>query len=89
MPKLKKPLQSDHTCCKTNQKDESTGLEEALQSMAKGEKAVFSCPVEYARGSTLLPEPPRVVDRVEFELQLLSLVQVTCLLNLVASVVIG
>lgn len=53
-----------------------SGLEEGLQSMAKGEKAVVSCPVEYARGSTLLPEPPGAVDRIEFELQLLSLVQV-------------
>lgn len=51
------------------------GLEEGLSTMTKGEKAVISCPAEYAKGASLLPDPPGV-DRVEFELQLLSLVQV-------------
>lgn len=50
-----------------------SGLEEGLSNMTKGEKAVFSCPTEYARGSSLLPDPPDHPDRVEFELHLLSL----------------
>lgn len=44
--------------------------------MTKGEKAVVSCPAEYARDCTALPDPPDSHDRVEFELQLLSLTQV-------------
>ena len=47
--------------------------------MTKDEIAVISCPREHAGGGTLLPDPPGV-DRVEFELQLLSLVQVKWLL---------
>lgn len=52
------------------------GLEEGLMSMSKGEKAVLSCPRDCASGGTLLPAPPDEADRVEFELQLLSLIQV-------------
>ena len=44
--------------------------------MTRGEKAVFSCPAEYARGSSLLPNPPSNSDRVELELHLLGLTQV-------------
>ena len=44
--------------------------------MTRGEKAILSCPAEYARGGTLLPEPPDQPVRVEFEVQLLSLTQV-------------
>lgn len=54
----------------------ATGVEEGLQNMTKGEQAVFSCPAEYARGSSLLPDPPGHSDRVEFDLHLLSLTQV-------------
>lgn len=57
--------------------DLHTGLEEGLSSMARGEKAVVSCPAEYARGSSLLPDPPDQPDRVEFELHLLNLTQVS------------
>ena len=46
--------------------------------MVKGEKAVISCPAEYARNSSLLPDPPGQPDRVEYELQLLQLTQVEC-----------
>lgn len=53
------------------------GLEESLSNMARGEKAVFSCPAEYARGSSLLPNPPSNSDTVELELHLLSLTQVS------------
>ena len=45
-------------------------------NMSKGEKAVLSCPREYATGGTLLPAPPDDAERIEFELQLLSLIQV-------------
>lgn len=51
--------------------------------MVKGEKAVISCPAEYATNSALLPRPPDHPDRVEFELHLLNLAQV-CLCNLQA-----
>ena len=54
----------------------SAGLEEGLSSMVKGERAVISCPAEYASNSTLLPQPPDQLDRVEFELHLISLAQV-------------
>lgn len=53
-----------------------TGLEEALSSMTQGEKAVFSCPTEYVRGSSLLPDPPHQPDRVELDLHLLRFSQV-------------
>ncbi|KAL0030965.1 hypothetical protein WJX79_005290 [Trebouxia sp. C0005] len=53
-----------------------SGLEEALSSMTQGEKAVFSCPTEYVRGSSLLPDPPHQPDRVELDLHLLRFSQV-------------
>lgn len=53
------------------------GLEESLSNMSRGEKAIFSCPAEYAQGSSLLPNPPSTSDRVELELHLLSLTQVS------------
>ena len=44
--------------------------------MVRGEKSVFSCPTQYVRGSTLLPDPPHQPDRVELDLHLLSFAQV-------------
>ena len=45
--------------------------------MVKGEGAVISCPAEYACDGSMLPRPPGQPDRVEFELHLLSLAQVS------------
>lgn len=47
-------------------------------SMSRRETAVLSCPRQYACGGTLLPAPPDEADRVEFEVHLLSLIQVRC-----------
>ena len=44
--------------------------------MTQGEKAIFSCPTQYVRGSSLLPDPPHQPDRVELDLHLLSFSQV-------------
>ena len=47
--------------------------------MAKGERAYISCPASTARlkdGAALLPDPPDGVDRVEYEVELLSMIQV-------------
>jgi hypothetical protein len=58
------------------------GFEEAVCSLAKLERAIVSCPAGKARPGTdagansLLPAPPEGADRVEFELQLLSVIQV-------------
>ncbi|KAL3145165.1 hypothetical protein ABBQ38_001764 [Trebouxia sp. C0009 RCD-2024] len=53
-----------------------SGLEEGLSSMVKGERAVISCPAQYACGGSMLPHPPGHPERVEFELHLLTLAQV-------------
>lgn len=48
-------------------------------SIAKGEKAYLSCPASKARSqnpAALLPDPPDGVDRVEYEVELLSMIQV-------------
>ena len=52
-------------------------LEEGLSSMAKSEKAILSCPIEAggAQGH-LLPPVPEGVDRVEYEVELHSMIQV-------------
>jgi hypothetical protein len=52
------------------------GLEEGVGSLAKGERAFVSCPADSARGGTLVPDPPPDVDRVEYELELVSMLQV-------------
>jgi FKBP-type peptidyl-prolyl cis-trans isomerase len=52
------------------------GLEEAVASLAKGERAIVSCPASLASGGDLLPAPPSSIERVEFELELLSMLQV-------------
>ena len=56
------------------------GFEEAVCSLAKSERAIVSCPASKAQSSApgrpcLLPPPPEHVDRVEFELELLSMLQ--------------
>ncbi len=48
-------------------------------SLAKLERAIVSCPAAKARPKGpggLVPPPPDGIDRVEFELQLLSMLQV-------------
>lgn len=52
------------------------GLEEAVGSLARGERSFVSCPADQASGGELLPAPPAGVERVEFELELLSMLQV-------------
>ena len=55
------------------------GFEEGVCSMAKGERAYVSCPASTARSkdtAALLPDPPDGVDRVEYEVELLSMIQV-------------
>ncbi len=55
-------------------------------SLAKGERAYISCPASRARlkdSGAHLPDPPDGVDRVEYEVELLSMIQVcdtSCLL---------
>ena len=54
------------------------GLEEGVCSLAKGERAYISCPASKARSAgaaALVPDPPGEADRVEYELELLSMVQ--------------
>lgn len=56
-----------------------SGFEEAVCSLAKLERAIVSCPAQKAQRpepGVLLPPPPDGTDRVEFELQLLSMIQV-------------
>ena len=55
------------------------GFEEGVCSLAKGERAYISCPASRARlkdTGALLPDPPDGVDRVEYEVELLSMIQV-------------
>jgi hypothetical protein len=52
------------------------GLEEGVGSLAKGERAFVSCPADSARGGTLVPDPPADVDRVKYEMELVSMLQV-------------
>lgn len=55
------------------------GYEDAVCSLAKLERAIVSCPAAKARHKgpgCLVPAPPNGVDRVELELQLLSMIQV-------------
>ena len=59
-----------------------TSVTEAVCSLAKLERAIVSCPAEKAQssgrgGGALVPAPPSNVDRVELELQLLSMLQVS------------
>lgn len=52
-------------------------LEEGLGSMAKAEKAILSCPIEAGKPKDqLLPPAPDGIDRVEFEVELHSMIQV-------------
>ena len=54
------------------------GLEEGVCSLAKGERAYISCPASKARSAgaaALVPDPPMEADRVEYELELLSMIQ--------------
>lgn len=55
------------------------GLEDGVCALAKQERAIVSCPAAKARHAgpgSLVPPPPDGIDRVEFELQLLSMLQV-------------
>ncbi|KAK9805627.1 hypothetical protein WJX72_008874 [[Myrmecia] bisecta] len=52
------------------------GLEEGLSSVVKGERAIISVPAALAKGGTLLPAPPDGAERVEYEVELLSMLQV-------------
>ena len=55
------------------------GFEEGICSLAKGERAFISCPASKARSQgspALLPDPPDGADRVEFEVELLRMIQV-------------
>lgn len=53
------------------------GFEEAVCSLAKLERAIVSCPAGKAHSpGSVLPPPPEGADRVEFELHLLSMIQV-------------
>lgn len=55
----------------------SRHLEEGVSAMAKTERAILSCPVEPEDlDDPLLPQPPAGVDRVEYEVELHSMVQV-------------
>jgi hypothetical protein len=49
-------------------------LEEGISAMAKSEHAIISCPSERVEG--LIPLPPEGVDRVEYEVELHSMIQV-------------
>jgi len=49
-------------------------LEEGISAMAKGEHAFISCPDD--KGGKLIPQPPEGVDRVEYEVELHSMIQV-------------
>ena len=55
-------------------------VEEGLGAMTRGEHAVISCAradaLAGAHARALLPSPPGTTERAEFELQLLSMVQV-------------
>ena len=56
-------------------------LEEGISGMAKAERAFLSCPAETGGSSGgssagLIPPPPAGVDRVEYEAELHSMVQV-------------
>ncbi|EIE22917.1 hypothetical protein COCSUDRAFT_64037 [Coccomyxa subellipsoidea C-169] len=56
-----------------------SGFEDAVCSLAKLERAIVSCPAAKARPKGpggLVPPPPDGIDRVELELQLLSMLQV-------------
>ena len=56
-----------------------TGFEGGICSIAKGERAYISCPASKARSegsAALLPDPPDGAERVEFEVELLSMIQV-------------
>lgn len=51
-------------------------LEEGLSAMAKSEKAFVSCPAEERSGdASLLPPTPEGIDRIEYEVELHSMVQ--------------
>ena len=55
------------------------GFEDGICSLAKGERAFISCPASKARSEgppALLPDPPDGADRVEFEVELLRMIQV-------------
>ena len=55
------------------------GFEDGICSLAKGERAFISCPASKARSAgppALLPDPPDGADRVEFEVELLEMIQV-------------
>lgn len=61
-----------------------TGFEDGVCALAKLERAIVSCPAGKAQHSEpggLLPPPPDGIDRVEFELQLLSMIQVPLCLH--------
>lgn len=49
-------------------------LEEGIGAMAKSEHAMISCAGE--KGGGLIPAPPQGVDRVEYEVELHSMIQV-------------
>ena len=55
-------------------------LEEGISGMSKSERAFLSCPAETGDGSLcssgLVPPPPAGIDRVEYEAELHSMVQV-------------
>ena len=54
----------------------SAHLEEGLSSMAKSEKAFVSCPADKSSGDiSLLPPVPEGIDRVEYEVELHSMIQ--------------
>lgn len=51
-------------------------IEDGITSMAKGEHAFLSCPLDLAAPSGLVLPPPESVERVEYEIELRSMVQV-------------
>lgn len=53
----------------------SSHVEEGICSMAKGERAFLSCPLDGDAGTALVPAPPEQVPRVEYEVELHSMLQ--------------
>ena len=52
-------------------------LEEGISSMAKAERAFVSCPIEAVQPiECLIPRPPQGIERVEYEVELHSMIQV-------------
>lgn len=62
----------------------SQSLEEGISSMAKAEVAFISCPVESIDPATsILPPNPEGVDRIEYEVELHSMIQAGLFTSLV------